>query len=49
MFYFHVLAGNKHIDLVQADNEEQAIALVLRVWGKPIKYSVVNKYSAVRA
>lgn len=49
MFYFHVLAGNKHIDLVQADNEEQAIALVLRIWGKPIKYSVANKYSAVRA
>jgi len=49
MFYFHVLAGNKHIDLVQADNEEQAIALVLRIWGKPSKYSVVNNYLAVRA
>ena len=49
MYYFHVLAGSKHIDLVAALNEEQAVALVLRLWGNSLKYSNSKVYQAVRA
>ena len=49
MYYYHVLAGSKHIDLVAADNEEQAVALVLRLWGNSLKYSNSKVYQAVRA
>ncbi len=49
MYYYHVLAGSKHIDLVAADSEEQAVAIVLRLWGNPLKYSNSKVYKAARA
>lgn len=49
MIYYHVLLGKKHIDLVQATDEEHAIKIVLSRFGPANQFSIEHDYKAVRA
>lgn len=48
--YYNVYAGNKHIDMVIAKNEQDAIHQVTNKYGNASSYtSLVNEYKAVKA
>ncbi len=49
MFYFHVVCGKKHIDLVRADSEAHAIAIITARFGKSTTYSHTESYKAIKA
>ena len=51
IYYFNVYAGNKHIDLVRALNEDDAINQVFMKFGSASKYSGlgINSFRAERA
>ncbi len=47
--YFHVLLGTKHIDLVKADSEAEAVKKVEQLFGPANTLSVTHNYTAVKA
>jgi hypothetical protein len=47
--YYHVMLGNKHIDLVMASSSEEAIQIITNKFGSASVYSKWHKYRAVRA
>ena len=51
IYYFNVYAGNKHIDLVRALDEDDAIKQVYMKFGSASKYSGlgINSFRAERA
>jgi hypothetical protein len=49
MYYYHVLIGTKHIDLVKASSGEEAIKLIEIKFGSSKVYSSIHQYQAVRA
>jgi hypothetical protein len=51
LYYYHVYAGNKHIDLVHAYNEADACERILKRWGPASRYSYQSQgsYRAVKA
>jgi hypothetical protein len=48
MNYYNVYAGNKHIDLIKADNEIAAMEQVERLFGEASYYVSNSKYRAVQ-
>ena len=48
-YYYHVVLGKKHMDLVKAANEEQAIKLIEKIYGPACKYHTTNQYKAIQA
>ena len=48
MFY-HVILGNKHIDLIQATSKEDAVKKIEKTFGPAEKLSKNHKYRAVEA
>ena len=48
MNYYNVYAGNKHIDLIKADNEMAAMEQVERLFGEASYYVSNSKYRAVQ-
>ena len=48
-YYYHVMLGSKHIDLVQAFTGEHAIQIVEAKFGLAKKLSEMQQYRAVRA
>lgn len=47
--YYHVILGNKHIDLIRASSEEDAIKKIEKTFGPSDRYSKKYKYQAVEA
>jgi hypothetical protein len=47
--YYHVLLGSKHIDLVRADSEKDAIKKIEDLFGPANTYSMMHNYIAVKA
>ena len=49
-YYYHVYAGNKHIDLVKATSKDDACKQVIMKWGSASCYiSTIKDYKAVKA
>ena len=49
MIYFHVILGQKHIDLVRANSPEDAIKKVELMFGPARLYSSTHIYKAIEA
>ena len=47
--YYHVILGTKHIDLIQANSEKEAIMKIEKMFGPAKRYSRNHKYQAVKA
>ncbi len=47
--YYHVILGTKHIDLVKADSEKDAIKKVEKLFGPANTLSATHNYIAVKA
>lgn len=47
--YYHIILGNKHIDLVKASSPEEAIQIIRNKFGSASVYSSRHEYRAVRA
>lgn len=49
MFCYHVVCEDKHMDLVQANDETHAIAIVTAKFGKASIYRKNAVYKAIKA
>lgn len=47
--YYHVMIGDKHIDLIKAQNETHAIEIAYNKFGSAEKYIKNGNYRAIRA
>lgn len=47
--YFHVLLGSKHIDLIKAESEEDAVKKIEKLFGSAKLFSATHTYVAVKA
>lgn len=47
--YYHILIDSKHIDLVKARNEDEAIKIVFYKFGPATQYVKNGRYKVIRA
>jgi len=46
---YHIILGKKHMDLLYAKDEEEAILIIEKKFGVSSKYNSIEKYKAVKA
>lgn len=49
MYYYHVMIGSKHIDLVKAKNEDDAFLLTIQKFGSATRYVKNGRYRVIKA
>ena len=49
MHYYHVMIGDKHIDLIKAQNENDALTLTIQKFGLATSYIKNGSYRVIKA
>lgn len=49
MHYYHVMIGNKHIDLIKAQSKDDALRLTIQKFGSATSYIKNGSYRVIKA
>jgi hypothetical protein len=49
MHYYHVMIGDKHIDLIKAQNKDDALIIAIQKFGLATNYIKNGSYRVIKA